>query len=95
MQTTKKKSTTPSTRLTAQQTSKSSAETPPSQYSLANAEAAANSHSLLLFQFLGGSTATTLPYPLGNCISGGQHAHEEKAQTSKNSSLYPMAQKLS
>ncbi|MCW4044033.1 MAG: phosphopyruvate hydratase [Candidatus Bathyarchaeota archaeon] len=43
--------------------------------SLANAEAAANSHGLLLFQFLGGNTATTLPYPLGNCISGGQHAH--------------------
>jgi enolase len=42
--------------------------------SLANAEAAANSHSLLLFQFLGGSTSSTLPYPLGNCISGGQHA---------------------
>ena len=42
--------------------------------SLANAEAAANSHGLLLFQFLGGNTATTLPYPLGNCISGGQHA---------------------
>ena len=42
--------------------------------SLANAEAAANSHSLLLFQFLGGTTANTLPYPLGNCISGGQHA---------------------
>ena len=42
--------------------------------SLANAEAAANSHSLLLFHFLGGSTATTLPYPLGNTISGGQHA---------------------
>jgi enolase len=41
--------------------------------SLANAEAAANSHSLLLFHFLGGSTATTLPYPLGNTISGGQH----------------------
>jgi enolase len=41
--------------------------------SLANAEAAANSHSLLMFQFLGGSTATALPYPLGNCISGGQH----------------------
>src|SRR5512137_1058314 len=41
--------------------------------SLANAEAAANSHSLLLFQFLGGSTATILPYPLGNCISGGLH----------------------
>jgi enolase len=42
--------------------------------SLANAEAAANSHGLLLFHFLGGSTATTLPYPLGNTISGGQHA---------------------
>jgi enolase len=42
--------------------------------SIANAEAAANSHGLLLFQFLGGSTATVLPYPLGNCISGGQHA---------------------
>jgi len=41
--------------------------------SLANAEAAANSHSLLLFQFLGGNAATALPYPLGNCISGGQH----------------------
>ncbi|MCK5627881.1 phosphopyruvate hydratase [Candidatus Bathyarchaeota archaeon] len=41
--------------------------------SLANAEAAANSHGLLLFQFLGGNTATTLPYPLGNVISGGQH----------------------
>lgn len=42
--------------------------------SLANAEAAANSHSLLLFQFLGGNAATALPYPLGNCISGGAHA---------------------
>jgi enolase len=42
--------------------------------SIANAEAAANSHNLLLFQFLGGSTANILPYPLGNCISGGQHA---------------------
>ena len=42
--------------------------------SLANAEAAANSHGLLLFQFMGGNAATTLPYPLGNCISGGQHA---------------------
>ncbi len=41
--------------------------------SLANAEAAANSHNLLLFQFLGGNTANALPYPLGNCISGGQH----------------------
>ncbi|XHH08694.1 MAG: enolase C-terminal domain-like protein [Candidatus Bathyarchaeia archaeon] len=42
--------------------------------SLANAEAAANSHGLLLFQFLGGNAATSMPYPLGNCISGGQHA---------------------
>jgi enolase len=42
--------------------------------SLANAEAAANSHGLLLFQFLGGNIANTLPYPLGNIISGGQHA---------------------
>lgn len=42
--------------------------------SLANAEAAANSHNLLLFQFLGGSTSNTIPFPLGNCISGGQHA---------------------
>lgn len=41
--------------------------------SLANAEAAANSHNQLLFQFLGGNNATSLPYPLGNCISGGQH----------------------
>jgi enolase len=41
--------------------------------SLANAEAAANSHGQLLFQFLGGSNANTLPYPLGNTISGGQH----------------------
>jgi enolase len=42
--------------------------------SLANAEAAANSHGLLLFQFLGGNAANTMPFPLGNCISGGQHA---------------------
>ncbi len=47
--------------------------------SLANAEAAANSHSMLLFQFLGGSTATALPLPLGNCISGGQHALRGKS----------------
>ena len=42
--------------------------------SLANAEAAANSHDRLLFEFLGGNVANTMPYPLGNCISGGQHA---------------------
>ncbi|MFA7397752.1 MAG: phosphopyruvate hydratase [Crenarchaeota archaeon] len=42
--------------------------------SIANAEAAANSHGLLLFQFIGGNAANTLPFPLGNCISGGAHA---------------------
>jgi enolase len=43
--------------------------------SLANAEAAANSYGLLLFQYLGGYTAHELPYPLGNVISGGKHTH--------------------
>jgi enolase len=43
--------------------------------SLANAEAAANSHDSLLFQHLGGQLARALPYPLGNVISGGKHAH--------------------
>ena len=42
--------------------------------SLACAEAAANSNGLLLFQYLGGHIAHELPYPLGNTISGGQHA---------------------
>ena len=42
--------------------------------SLANAEAAANSLGLLLFQYLGGHVAQKLPYPLGNTISGGKHA---------------------
>jgi enolase len=46
--------------------------------SIANAEAAANSHGLLLFQFLGGNAATTMPFPLGNCISGGAHARGGK-----------------
>jgi enolase len=41
--------------------------------SLANAEAAANSSGLLLFQYLGGHIASELPYPLGNTISGGLH----------------------
>jgi enolase len=41
---------------------------------LANAEAAANSYGLLLFQYLGGYIAHELPYPLGNVISGGKHA---------------------
>jgi enolase len=42
--------------------------------SLASAEAAANSSGLLLFQYLGGHISHALPYPLGNTISGGQHA---------------------
>jgi len=41
--------------------------------SLANAEAAANSYGLLLFQYLGGYVAHESPYPLGNVISGGKH----------------------
>jgi enolase len=41
--------------------------------SLANAEAAANSYGLLLFQYLGGYVAHELPYPLGNVVSGGKH----------------------
>ncbi|MGC9345303.1 MAG: phosphopyruvate hydratase [Candidatus Bathyarchaeales archaeon] len=41
--------------------------------SLANAEAAANSYDLLLFQYLGGYIAHKLPHPLGNVISGGKH----------------------
>ncbi|MDI6805391.1 MAG: enolase C-terminal domain-like protein [Candidatus Bathyarchaeia archaeon] len=43
--------------------------------SLANAEAAANSYGLFLFQYLGGQVANELPYPLGNTISGGKHTH--------------------
>ena len=45
--------------------------------SLANAEAAANSLGLLLFQYLGGYIAHKLPYPLGNVISGGKHTRGE------------------
>jgi len=41
--------------------------------SLASAEAAANSYGLLLFHYLGGYIAHTLPHPLGNVISGGKH----------------------
>ena len=43
--------------------------------SLANAEAAANSHDALLFQHLGGQLAHILPCPLGNVISGGKHTY--------------------
>jgi len=41
--------------------------------SIANAEAAANSYGIPLFQYLGGRIANELPYPLGNTISGGKH----------------------
>jgi len=41
--------------------------------SMANAEAAANSYGIPLFQYLGGYAARELPYPLGNVISGGSH----------------------
>jgi len=43
--------------------------------SLANAKAAAASHGLPLFQFLGGNFSCELPYPLGNVIGGGAHAN--------------------
>ena len=42
--------------------------------SLAVAEAAASSYNQPLFQFLGGSLASDLPYPLGNVVGGGKHA---------------------
>lgn len=42
--------------------------------SLAVADAAADSYILPLFQYLGGSLATELPYPLGNVLGGGKHA---------------------
>jgi enolase len=47
--------------------------------SLATAEAAANSCGYLLFQYLGGQLAHELPFPLGNTISGGQHARQGKS----------------
>ena len=42
--------------------------------SLAVADAAADSYVLPLFQYLGGSLASDLPYPLGNVVGGGKHA---------------------
>ncbi|MEM3956556.1 MAG: phosphopyruvate hydratase [Candidatus Bathyarchaeia archaeon] len=42
--------------------------------SLAVADAAANSYSMPLFQYLGGHLACQLPYPLGNVLGGGRHA---------------------
>lgn len=42
--------------------------------SLANAEAAATSYDLPLFQFLSGYLGNSLPFPLGNVLGGGKHA---------------------
>jgi enolase len=41
--------------------------------SIANAEAAATSYELPLFQHLSGYLANELPYPLGNVLGGGKH----------------------
>ena len=41
--------------------------------SVANAEAAATSYDLPLFQHLSGYLANELPYPLGNVLGGGKH----------------------
>ena len=42
--------------------------------SVANAEAAATSYGLPLFQYLSGYRGNELPYPLGNVLGGGKHA---------------------
>ena len=42
--------------------------------SVANAEAAATSYELPLFQHLSGYLTNELPYPLGNVVGGGKHA---------------------
>jgi len=41
--------------------------------SLACAKAAASAYGMPLYQYLGGSLMTQLPYPLGNIIGGGAH----------------------
>ena len=43
--------------------------------SLAIADAASSSYGIPLFQQLGGYLASELPYPLGNVLGGGRHAH--------------------
>ncbi len=43
--------------------------------SLANAKAAASSHDISLYQHLGGTFSTEIPFPLGNVIGGGAHAN--------------------
>jgi len=43
--------------------------------SLCAAKATADSYSVLLYEYLGGYLAYELPFPLGNVLSGGKHAH--------------------
>ncbi len=43
--------------------------------SLCAAKATADSYGELLYEYLGGYLAYELPYPLGNVLSGGKHAH--------------------
>lgn len=43
--------------------------------SLCAAKATSDSYKVLLFEYLGGYLAYELPFPLGNVISGGRHAH--------------------
>lgn len=42
--------------------------------SMAAAKAAATSHNMPLYSFLGGNMKNEIPYPLGNMINGGAHA---------------------
>lgn len=43
--------------------------------SLCSAKATADSYHVLLYEYLGGYLAYELPFPLGNVLSGGKHAH--------------------
>jgi len=43
--------------------------------SIANAKAAANSHKISLFKYLGGNNKNKLPFPMLNIINGGAHAN--------------------
>jgi enolase len=43
--------------------------------SLCSAKATADSYHVLLCEYLGGYLAYELPFPLGNVLSGGKHAH--------------------
>jgi len=43
--------------------------------SLCAAKATADSYQVLLYEYLGGYLAYELPFPLGNVLSGGRHAH--------------------